>query len=181
MDNLKTAFTKYFSNDLINLFPIEDIDIPLIQSWINDEEISYFNGTRFPVSLSEQKEWYLKLIKDTSKKKLIISSKEGVKVGLVSLINIDFKNSNAEIAVYIAPAFQKMGYASNSLNMMIKFAFIELRLYKIYANILDFNSPSIRTFEKLGFQREAILKNEYFSSNKYNDIIRLSIFSDQYK
>lgn len=180
MDNLVEK-KVYFNSDEIKLIPPEEEDIVLLQRWINLEEISYFNGSRFPVSYVEQKEYYQRLIKDSSKKKLIIVDKQNQKVGLISLMKIDYKNANAEIAVYIDPDYQNKGFASKSLKLMVNFAFYEMRMNKIYANILDFNVASIKTFQKAGFRHEATLKENFYSSNKFHDIFIFSLFKIDYK
>ena len=180
MDNLEKSKFKYFSNNIVKLIAIEEDDIELIQRWINDESISYFNGIRPPVSLSDQKIWYEKLKNDVSKLKLIVCDNAGIKVGMVSLINIDLKNRNCEIAVYINPLHQRKGYASSSLYLLLHYAFHELNLHKIYAQIFSFNSSSIKTFEHLGFQLESVLKEEYFSGNQFNDVLRYCIYEREF-
>lgn len=177
MDNIILP-RYYFSSEDVRLIPIEEEDIGLLQKWINKEEVSFFNGSRFPISHSEQKEYYNKLLNDSSKKKLIIIDKQNIKVGLVSLLRIDYKNANAEIAVYIDPEHQNKGYASKGLKLLIEFAFAELRMHKIYANIIDFNLPSIKTFEKIGFQHESTLKEIIYSCSGFRDILVFAYYRD---
>lgn len=167
--SLNFSIQNYFHNKHVQLIPIEREDIPLITGWINDERISAFNEPRFPISTVEEYIWFYKLQKDSTKKKLIICNSKSQKVGLVSLHNIDLKNRNAELGVYIDPQHQKKMYAKESLRCMIRFAFFELNLHKLYVVILDFNKPSVALFESLGFMHECTRKEYVYTNAKFFD------------
>lgn len=174
MDNLKPE--KYFTSSNVSLAAMERSDMPLVASWINDERISYYNGIRLPVSLEEQTAWFDRVAKDRGKKKLIIRNARGTRVGMVSIFNQDDRNRNAEVGVYVAPRHMGRGYALEALAMLLRYAFLELNLHKVYARIFDFNKPSIKLFEKLGFRKEAVLKDELFTGGKYQDVLVYTIY-----
>lgn len=174
MDNLKIPL--YFKGSKIDLLPLEKEDMPQVLKWINNEEISFYNGARLPVSLHEQNAWYEKTAGDKSKKKLVVCSKNGEKAGLATLFNIDHRNQNAEIGVYIDPDYQGKGYAKESIGLLVNFTLNELNMHKIYAAILDFNVNSIKLFEAAGFKTEYIKKEAYYTGGKFSDVHVLSLF-----
>lgn len=45
--------------------------------------------------------------------------------------------------------------------MLLEFAFGELRLHRLAADVDPRNGPSIRALERLGFQREGLLRQHY--------------------
>ena len=166
----------YFKGNKVFLLPMERNDIPLIQNWINDEEISYNNGARLPVSSDEQTAWYEKTAADNTKKKLIICTNDGEKTGMVSLFNIDHKNRNAEVGIYISGEHQGKGYAKEALRLIINFSFNELNMHKIYATIAEFNTNSIKLFESLGFICECRKKDDRFTNGKFYDVLSYTLF-----
>ena len=174
MDNLKIPV--YFKGSKIDLLPLVKEDMQLVQKWINNEEISFFNGARLPASLPEQYAWYEKTAGDKTKKKLVVCSKAGEKAGLASLFNIDHRNQSAETGVYIDPAYQGKGFAKEALGLLVDFAFNELNMHKLYATILDFNVNSIKLFEAAGFKPEYVKKEAYFTCGKFSDVHVLSVF-----
>lgn len=169
--------TTFFKSERLILKPLELDDLKVVQSWINNEDISFFNGSRLPVSMYEQKIWYERIINDANSKRLIIYNDEN-SVGLVSLHHIDFRNRKCEVGIYLHPDFQNNGFARESLNMVIQFAFCELNIRKIIAKIISFNVNSIKLFEKLGFKQEATLREEIFSNGKYFDLYVYSKFKN---
>jgi len=171
-----SAIPVYFRGNIVSILPMEKEDIPLVKNWINDEEISYNNGARLPVSIDEQTAWYEKTARDNTKKKLIICTKEGEKTGMVSLFNIDHKNQNAEVGIYVSGEHQGKGYAKEALSLVINFSFNELNMHKIYATIAEFNRNSIKLFESLGFAYECRKKEDRFSNGRFYDILLYTLF-----
>jgi RimJ/RimL family protein N-acetyltransferase len=175
LDFLNAGETAYFSGERVDLVAMERDDVSLVASWINDERISFFNGARFPVSLAEQANWYESTLKDRSKQKLVIRNKEGEKVGLVSLFHMDHVNQNAEIGIYVAPAFQRRGYAREALVLLMRFAFHGLNMHRLYCTILAFNVTSVKLFESVGFRREGVRREHSFSGGRFHDVLSLSL------
>lgn len=149
MDHVTMSAVRYFTGERVSLVAFEREDVDLVRRWINDEEITHFFGSRFPVSVFEQTQWYEHVQRDATKKKLLVCNEKKEKVGMVSLIRIDQKNRNCEIGVYIDPAHQHKGYAREALTLLMRFAFRELNMHKIYANVLAFNPSSIALFRSL--------------------------------
>jgi RimJ/RimL family protein N-acetyltransferase len=174
--NDSVKIKTYFQDKNIDLVAFEKHHTDMVAKWINDERINIPNGARFPVSEYEQAIWYERICKDTTKRKLIISSKNKEYVGMVSLFNIDYKNRNSEIGVYIVPNHQRKGYAKEALNLLLTFAFCELDMHKIYASIHAFNSPAIKLFGTVGFRHESTNKEIIYSQGKFIDIHIYSIF-----
>jgi RimJ/RimL family protein N-acetyltransferase len=175
MDNI-IKIPTYFTGEKINLVPLEREDMPFVMKWINNEGISFYNGARFPISLHEQNTWYERTQNDKSKKKLIICNKDGFKVGMISLFNIDHRNQNAEIGIYVDTAYQGKGYAKEAINILVRFGFNELNMHKLYATILDFNVNSVKLFEAAGFSPEYIKKEVHYTDGRFCDVHVLSVF-----
>jgi len=168
----------YFKNNRITLVALDLKHLDQVINWINNEEISESSTSRFPVGIEQQKEWILKTVKNKSKQKLIIQNEKLENVGMVSIMNIDMRNSNAEVGVYIDPMFMRKGYAVEALKMVIDFAFKELNLFKLYANIHQDNMKSISLFEKLNFKFESKFIKEIYKKGEYTDLIRYYILNN---
>ena len=64
------------------------------------------------------------------------------------------KYNNAEIWYKFFPAYWGKGYATESLQRMLRFGFDDLKLHRITAGCAVDNVASIRVLEKVGMQRE---------------------------
>ena len=72
-------------------------------------------------------------------------------VGLIDLFDYDVKAKSAGVGIIIKEEFQNLNYGSESLGLLISFAWDELDLLYLYANIKSNNIRSIKLFEKFGF------------------------------
>jgi UDP-4-amino-4,6-dideoxy-N-acetyl-beta-L-altrosamine N-acetyltransferase len=166
---------------LIHLRSLERQDMPTLQKWMNDLELTRWLGHRFPISLEEQNRWFDKLVVDTSKKKLLIEDFEGHAIGLVSLMEINFKDRSAEFGIYLGEHRSiGKGLGRAATNAMLRFAFHELGLKRVYLLVLEENERAIMSFEDCGFKREAILRESVFFDGKYHNQLVMGILADEF-
>ena len=67
------------------------------------------------------------------------------------------------------------GYGADAIMAMTKYAFDELRLNCIYANVLSYNKISQHTFEKCGYERDGVLRSRVYKNGEYIDLFVYSI------
>ena len=170
---------SYFKGEKVNLIAVEKEHIEMTKEWINNEEITLYMGSKFPISSDEQETWYNNIKKDNTKKKLIISNKKE-SVGMVSVFNIDYKNQNLEIGVYIIPVQQDKGYSKEAIKMMLKYSFYELNMHKVYSLIYSPNILSITLFKSVGFRYENTDKEAIYFQGEFIDIEKYSIFKKDF-
>ena len=58
---------------------------------------------------------------------------------------------------------------------MLRYCFEEEGLHRIYLRALSGNEQAIRSYEKAGFVREAVLKDDVRINEKYCDIIGMAV------
>lgn len=97
--------------------------------------------------------------------------KNGNLVGVISLQRIDNVNKSGQIGYWIGKKYWNMGLATESINLLINYAFRVLRLHKVYANVLATNRASIRVLEKNGLKREGILRDSIYKYGKFFDVV----------
>jgi [ribosomal protein S5]-alanine N-acetyltransferase len=66
------------------------------------------------------------------------------------------------------------GAITQAVAGMLEFGFRRLELHRIEASVDPANTASIRVLEKLGFQREGILRDHGFWKGKYWDVVLFS-------
>lgn len=152
-------------------------DVTLLLDLINDPETeAMLGGSSFPVSLEGQEKWIASQIGRTDILRSIVSlkgSEEGV--GAVILSDIDHKNGVAQ--VHIKMDKQKgrgKGYGSDALEAVVRYAFEEMRLNCIYAEVLEYNTISQKLFEKCGFHKDGILRSRVFKGGQFVNVLSYS-------
>lgn len=79
-------------------------------------------------------------------------------IGSITLFNLDFNNRRAEIGYALGRDYWGRGYMNEALMALLKYAFEVLDLHRLEADIDPRNTASIKTVERLGFQREGYLR-----------------------
>ena len=159
---------------------IEMDDAPLLLDMINDPETeNMLGGYSFPVSEHQQVAWINSLTSDPRTFRGMIEV-EGKAIGTVILTDIDHKNGTAEFHIKLGTGnVRGKGYGVDACNAIIKYAFKELRLNCIYANVKEDNYASRRLFQKSGFTEEGILRNRLFKDGSYHDVVSFSILASE--
>lgn len=90
-------------------------------------------------------------------------------VGFVILHDLDWQARLTEISYLIRPDEQGKGYATEAVAICLAYAFDELGLHKVYAKVWEENEGSIHVLEKLGFEREGVLRDHGYAYGEYGD------------
>lgn len=90
--------------------------------------------------------------------RLLLCSHDGALVGSSGLHAIDWRIPKGEIGYWIADGATGKGYATEATAAIADFAFATMGLRRIEIIVSDGNPRSWRIPEKLGFEREAILR-----------------------
>lgn len=75
----------------------------------------------------------------------------------------------AEIGYALHPSYWNKGYMHETVQSMLDFAFNQLRLHSIEANVNPNNKASIALLKKNGFVQEAYFKEDYLFDGQFLD------------
>lgn len=166
-------------NNKIALRPLEREDLPFVHGLDNNVSVMRYWFEEPYEALVELVDIYEKHIHDQSERRFIVNlGKENI--GLVELVDIQQIHRNAEFQIIISPEFQGQGYAKEATRLGIEYSFNVLNLYKLYLLVDVENASAIHIYESVGFEREGVLKQEYYINGKYRDVIRMAIFRSKY-
>lgn len=99
----------------------------------------------------------------------IVPRAGGALLGTCSLFGWHAPSRRAEIGYGIAPAHWRRGYMHEAVCALIGFAFGELGLNRLEADIDPRNVASARALEKLGFVREGLLRERWIVAGEVSD------------
>jgi [ribosomal protein S5]-alanine N-acetyltransferase len=94
-------------------------------------------------------------------------------VNINSIIRGRFQSASIGYAAFAPAAGQ--GYMTEGLGLVIRYAFEQLRLHRLEANIQPGNVPSLRLVERLGFRREGYAPEMLFIDGAWRDHERWAI------
>lgn len=152
-------------------------DANLLMQLINDAETEkMLGGSSYPVSLEEQEKWIVAQTGRNDVLRCIVALKENEEgIGTVILSDIDTKNGVAQVHIKMDKQRGRgKGYGSDALNTIVNYAFGEMRLNCIYADVLEYNTVSQKLFEKCGFHRDGVLRSRVFKGGRYINVVSFS-------
>lgn len=83
----------------------------------------------------------------------ILTAKDDVPIGFISLKGINWNEARAELAIAICDVqYRSGGYGSEALALAVSHSFCKLRLIAIDLSVFPFNTRAIRIYEKIGFK-----------------------------
>lgn len=102
-------------------------------------------------------------------------------IGTTTLFHLDLSNRRAEIGYALGRDHWGQGYIQEALNALFAFAFDELDLHRLEADVDPRNARSIRTLERLGFQREGYLRERWHVAGDIQDALFYGLLKREWK
>lgn len=92
-------------------------------------------------------------------------------IGTCTLFHIDTANRRAELGYALGREHWKKGYMQEALGALLGFAFDNLNMHRIEADVDPRNASSAKTLERLGFQREGYLRERWLVGGEIQDAL----------
>lgn len=92
-------------------------------------------------------------------------------IGTVTIYNLSLDHRRAELGYALGRAHWGQGYMHEALQAMLGFAFGVLDLHRMEADVDPRNAASIRSLERLGFQREGYLRERWQVNGEIQDAL----------
>lgn len=163
-------------NVVLRAISMKDAD--LLMEIINDASIEkMLGGSSFPVSIEEQEKWIVAQFgkKDILRCVVSLKGNEDTGVGTVILSDIDYKNGVSQVHIKMDKRHgYGKGYGTDAINTLVDYAFDEMRLNCIYAEVLEYNIASQKLFEKCGFHRDGMLRSRVYKGGEYINVVSYS-------
>jgi len=101
-------------------------------------------------------------------------------IGFTKLFRVDWSNGTALIELSIGdPGDRNKGYGSEALNLMLRFAFAEINIYRLTACIPEYNKAAMHVFNKMGFIEEVRRREAINRDGRRWDMIHLGILQPE--
>jgi len=183
MNNEKKMDRPFLIGNKIYLrpFDIEDLDGEYIQ-WINDQNVRRFLDTLKMPMHRKQVQNYIENILDDHTYVLfaIIEKSTNHHVGNVKIGPINWIDRTANFGRLLSRDCWGKGYGTESLHLIMEYAFETLNLNKLWDSALTSNIASIKSVKNAGMKIEGKLNNHSFNNGKYESITIYGITQNEY-
>lgn len=165
----------------MKLRKLELKDAPLILEWMHDETINRFFQKDFAkFTVADIEKSITSSINDSNNIDFAVTNENDLYLGTVSLKNIDDANKNAEYAISFRNCGIGKGCAKFATDEILKIAFCDLKLERIYLNVLSENIRANKFYSKYGFIYEGEFKSHICIRDTLKDLKWYRILKDEY-
>ncbi|MCX6760752.1 MAG: GNAT family protein [Candidatus Nealsonbacteria bacterium] len=177
--------TTYIKSKKIGLRKLKSSDASFISNSAKNKDVTrYTHIIQQPFNLVRAKKFIKKTQQDIKEKMayefgIELREKKEL-IGTINFLNINKKNKNSEIGIWISKEYWGQGLAKEALNLMLKFGFEKLKLERIQARVLHRNILAQNLFKKLGFKLEGKLRRKTYFKNKWYDDLVYGILRKEY-
>lgn len=158
------------------LRPLSLEDKDRCSKWINDPTLRPFLAPIiFPISYEAEEKWLEAVIRPPGNNPEDIFwaiCTEAAHIGVVSLNEISLVHRHAVTGMFIAEeGLRGKGIGPTAKKLVIQYAFDELNLEYLQAEVLETNDASRLMQAKCGYKQVGCIPHWYFKDGRYQDLI----------
>lgn len=182
--------SQLFEGAHIRFGPIDhEKDAEVESKWTHDAHFMrmFDLSPARPMSAAMVKKQYEKLEKQVAEEKnlyyfTIRAKADDRLIGKAVIEWIEWTNSNAFLRLGIGEAQDRRhGYGSQALQMLLRFAFSELNLYRVSANVQEYNEPAIALLKQFGFVEEVRRRQGLDRDGRRWDLLFFGLLKDEWQ
>jgi len=182
--------TQLFESQDVRLGPIDYDKDPEIESrWTHDSEFMRLmeTGPARPMSAAIVKKQYEKLEKQIEEDKnlyhfMIRARTDDRLIGKAVIQWIEWTNGNGMLRLGIGAADdRRKGYGTQALQMLLRFAFAELNLYRVTAIVAEYNEGAIALLHKFGFVQEVCRRKSLERDGRRWDLYIFGLLNEEWQ
>lgn len=170
---------------LIGLTAVEESDLKQLMDWRNNVDFRKNFREYRELNMAMQKKWFQdKVMNDPTTAMFSIRRlSDNELLGCCGFVYINWVHRHADLSLYVGwndAYIDEQGYALDSLKVLLRYGFYELNLNKIWTEIYEFDDKKNSLYNKLGFQQDGLLRQNYFFDGRWWNSRILSLLASEY-
>lgn len=106
---------------------------------------------------------------------------EDTLIGELGLDVVDWSGRDAFVGLGIGePDYWSKGYGTDVMNVLLRYAFMELHLKRVTLTVFEYNPRAIRSYEKAGFRHEGRLRQMLNREGRRWDNLYMGILREEW-
>lgn len=168
--------------EMLVLRPIRSDDADAMWDMLTDPEGARLTGTTRVFSHEEIDAWCAS--RETAQGRYdfaITALGDDEYRGEIVLSDVDEDVLSAGLRLSMRPAYRGRGYGTESIELVLGFAFDGLGLHRVELEALSINTRAISLYENIGFRPEGRRRDAYRDGDGWCDAMLMSMLDDEYR
>jgi UDP-4-amino-4,6-dideoxy-N-acetyl-beta-L-altrosamine N-acetyltransferase len=164
---LKNKIIEFFKPELINFIDLSLEEKKMILKWRNHSSIRKWMYSKEMIALDDHLN-YIKTLSDKKDRLYFLVRYKNEAIGVIDFTDIDYDNSRSYFGLYAKP--NSRGFGKILLSSIIDYAFNNLKIELLVAEVFEHNQSAINLYKKFNFKektrRENIIVMELKNENR---------------
>jgi RimJ/RimL family protein N-acetyltransferase len=166
------------------LRPLEQRDVPGLMAIVNDRAVGWMAGFRVPWGPDGARDWLADRTGKGGHEKgaffAVCELGSTEMIGTIWLNHLSLGDQSAELAIAMDAAHLGDGWGTEAQRALLALAFGSIGLVRVFLTVDAENPRAIRSYEKVGFQREGRLRSTILRDGRWGDALIMSILRDEW-
>jgi RimJ/RimL family protein N-acetyltransferase len=165
---------------LVRLRAYEPVDAPVLTELQNHVEVLDGLTAAWPDRPDQTEAWFAAAAAAEDKVSFVIERLDDPRpIGVVTLAAIEAPQRTSILAIFIGAPYFDMGYGTDAVRTMARFAFRHMNVQRIELNVLTNNPRARHAYEKVGFRVEGTRRRGEFSHGEYVDAYLMGLLAEE--
>lgn len=167
--------------DRVRLRWLEQTDVPRLFEIFSDSTAMRYWSSPAQTELAQAQELLDSIHQHFRERSLfqwgVARRSDNLIIGTTTLFDVRMEHRKAEIGYMLDRQCWGQGLMQEALRLYIQFAFGTLGLHRLTADVDPRNERSITILERLGFQREGVMRETYWVGGEVSDSLMLGLLA----
>jgi len=165
----------------LRLLTLDDIDKGWLQ-WVNDPKISGgLNSVSYPTTRKDLEKYHEESNSPHAVMFAVCVKEDDRYIGNARIRKIDKENKRCTYGRLIGDLeYRGKGIGTEVLELILRYAFVNLGMNRVWTEIFDDNEVSIRSNEKAGMRQEGIIRQAYYKNGSPKDVVMMSMLREEF-
>jgi RimJ/RimL family protein N-acetyltransferase len=178
-------FPSVFRGSLLRLAAPRPDDADHFAGWSEDDVYlrSFDNDPARPLSPDGYAEWERPFLSAPNSFLFRLRTLEDdLLIGIAALGDLQWNHRTAMLGLAIGhPEYRGRGYGSDAVRLLLRYAFRELDLYRVWLHTLGYNRRAQRCFERAGFRPEGVGRSAIQREGQRFDLLYYGLLRDEWE
>jgi len=175
LDCQRIYLRRLLLKDAVSIYP--QVDDQELVRWTTRIPHPYPPGGAEKFIRQSQRQW----LKQTAYVFAVIKKDPKNLIGIISLSNVFLKHGCAEMGFWLGRNYWNQGFMTEAAQVVVRFAFNQLDLYRIYASTFEANAASRKVLEKCGFQLEGTMREAVVREGKRQNFLNYGLLKPEFE